>query len=550
MIIGDIIYLVLEILLGIICFVMAFVSDRYLNSKNKLVYIVASIVSVVFMGLSGVDKTFTLAYVASVLVLLGFFFEKKLLRIVLSAFLVVSMLAEFGICGRSAAYRAPDYVSEFNDAFEKMKKYYVLTDYKEIDFDALYDKYLPLFKDANKRHDKVDCYIAWVKFADEFKDGHVAAVAELGKEGENVFYERLYGYDYGFSLLELDDGQVVAVNVDIDSDASRAGITNGTTILSWNGQPVKEMVNNFDAPFDRAFPVKESEDFLRFIFASGNCDGPLTISCLGENNEEIEITINPNGIYKDRLQDTLAKVRDGVLETNLTVRQLNEKTAFIRIDGMGYDSKSYGNGEYDKMYEELRDKLQAQKDLGVTDLIIDLRANTGGDPNFDKTVFRLLFPDGEYIMSYNSVWDYENNCFMKNADGSYVLGEPNKFYGEGFWGDGNIFVLVSATTVSAGDMFTDMISRLDNVKIMGVTSSNCSCQAVRGIDMKSCILSFSAVPNLNSDGTIYLDPDNSREVTIPLDIKVPVDAEYVSAVFDRNEDYILDLAIELIGGMS
>lgn len=544
MVIEDIVYLLLEVLFGIAGLVMAIVSSRYLHSKNKLVYIIAPIGSVVFMGFTGVDVTFLLAYIASALLILGFFFEKKILRIVLSAFLIISMIAEFGICNSSASYRAADYVAEFNDAFEKMEDYYVLTDHKNIDFDDIYEKYLPLFKDANKRHDKVDCYIAWMKFCDEFKDGHVAcAMPGLSKSEVNALYEKLYGYDFGFSLLRLEDDRVVAVNVDSESDAGKAGIVNGTVVLCWNGKPVEEMISEFDPPLDRNFPVKEAEDFIRPVFASGNCGGPLTIVYLDENKAEKEVTLSSNGIYKDRMEDTLSKLLDGTLETNLTVRQVDEKTAFIRIDAMGYDSKSYGSGEYDKMYEELRDKLQAQKDLGVTDLIIDLRANTGGDPGFDKTVFRLLFPEGEYIMSYNSVWDYDNNCFMKNADGTFVLGNPNKFYGEGFWGDGDITVIVSATTISAGDIFTEVISRLDNVKVIGITPSNCSGQAVRAVNTKDWMLTFSTVPDLNADGTIYIDPDGERKATIPLDIKVPVDDEFVDAVFNRGEDYLFDLAL-------
>lgn len=566
MILADIIYLILEIMFGAACFAMAIISDKFKNSKFKLVYLLPGVVSVAITAVAGYDKLFIPLYVACALAALGFFFEKKMLRQIFAVIVVVAAIGVSVLCSTSDAYRAPDYVAEFDDAFAKMKENYVLTDYKDIDFDELYSKYRPMIKEANARHDKIDYCIAWMRFCDEFKDGHVAYLSNFNEADKDLLYERLYGYDYGFSMVRMSDGRIVAVNVEKDSEAEKAGIINGTVILEWNGIPIEEMVAAFDAPFPENIPVKESEDFLRVVYASGQSGDTLTVKYLTgdagtgdgpiatvsgtlayDDAEVCEVTLNKLGIYRNRMEDTLGKLLDGKLETNLTVSQINDTTAFIRIDGMGYDSNSYGTGEYGKMYEELKTNLQAQKDAGVTDLIIDLRANTGGDPNFDMTVFRLLFPEGEYVISYNSVWDYDNTCFMVDeTTGDYVLGKPNKFTGEGFWGDGKIIVLVSATTISAGDMFTEMISRLDNVTIMGITPSNCSCQAVRGVDMKYGALSFSAVPNLTAEGKIYIDNDVLRGVTIPLDVKVDVDDEFIDAVFNRNEDYVLDKAIELI----
>jgi len=548
MILEDIIYLILEILFGAFSLAIAIIASKYANSKYKMMYLVAPVVTVVQIALSGFDKVFIPAYIVSVLLILGFFFEKKVLRMILSILLMITMLGEYVEYNDSPLYREPKYVAEFENAFEIMKERYVLTEHKGIDFDDLYDKYLPQIQDAAKRHDKTDAYIAWARFCNEFKDGHVSFAPNLTEIEMGMAMEKMYGYDYGFSLMRKSDGTIVAVNVETGSAAEAAGIKNGTAIVEWNGQPIEDMIAAFDAPFYVNIPVKESEDFLRVILASGQSGDSLNVSFVNDDGAVVEANLNKLGTYADRLKDTLSKVLDGKLETNLSVSQINSTTAFIRIDSMGYDSNSYGSSNYDAMYSELRDALSLQKDAGVTNLIIDLRANTGGDPGFDKTVFRLLFPEGEYTMSYNSVWDEENNCYMiDETTGGFVLGKANTFYGEGFWGDGKIIVLVSATTVSAGDMFTDVISRLDNVTIMGITPPNCSCQAVRGVsDMEFGMLSFSAVPDLNEDGSIYIDTDVSGEATIPLDVQIDVDDEFISSVFDKDEDYILNYAIDYI----
>ena len=549
MIFGDIFYLILEILLGGLSFAIAVIAGKSASSKYKMIYLAAPVVTVIFIALTGFDRIFIAAYITAGLLILGFFFEKKVLRQVLSMLVVVTMIVEFVICDTSSWYREPDYVAEFKYAYELMEEHYVLAEHKNIDFDALYKKYLPQIKDAARRHDKTDVCIAWASFCNEFKDGHVSFMPDMSEAEFEAVKEKMYGNDYGFSLIRKSDGKIVAVNVEAGSDAEKAGIKNGTIITEWNGQSVEDMITAFDAPQLMNMPVKESEDFLKVIYAAGQGGDCLTVSFIGSDDTENTAALNKIGAYSERLDKTLSKILEGKLETNLSVSRLNETTAFIRIDSMGYDSSSYGSGDYNKMYEELRNNLQLQKDAGVTNLIIDLRDNSGGDPGFDKTVFRLLFPEGEYIMSYNSLWDADNGCYMLDeATGGYALGSANKFYGEGFWGDGKIIVLVSASTVSAGDMFTEVISRLDNVTIMGITPSNCACQAVRAVaDMEFGMLSFSAVPDLNADGSIYIDTDVTREATIPLDVKVEIDDEFIDAVFTRGEDYMVDMALELIG---
>jgi len=551
---GDLLYIGLELLLGAACLVVAIIASKFLNTKFRLVYLAAGLATVIFVVATGVEIAFIPAYIICGLMVLGFFIEKKGLRIALSSLLMAVMLAECIICTSYTGYRAPDYLAEFDDAFAKMKQYYVLTEHKDIDFDELYEKYRPQFEDVNERHDKIDNYITWMSFCNEFKDGHVAYMEELSDSDSLLVAEKLYGYDYGFSLMRKSDGRIVAVNVEAGSEAEVAGIKNGTIIKTWNGEAVENMIAGFDAPLYVNIPVKESEDFLRVVFASGQSGDSVVVGFVNADSQETaeesdvtEATINKISIYKDRLDDTLAKLLDGTFETNLTVRTISADTAFMRIDGMAYDSNSYGGNDYTKMYEDLRVKLQEQKDVGVSNLIIDLRANTGGDPNFDKTVFRLLFPEGEYNLLYSSVWDYDTEHYMIDAStGGYAVGDPNYFYGEGFWGDGKIIVLVSATTVSAGDLFTEAISHLDNVTIMGITPSNCSCQAVRGVDMTNGSLSFSAVPNLNADGSVYIDTDASREATISLDVQVAVDDTFIDEVFNKGEDYIVNMALELI----
>ena len=251
------------------------------------------------------------------------------------------------------------------------------------------------------------------------------------------------------------------------------------------------------------------------------------------------------GSYYNRMNKTIGLLLDGRFETNLTVTKMDENTGVVRLSSMGYDSQSYSGGDYSKMYEELKTNLQSLKDEGVTNLIFDLRSNTGGSPQFDNVIFRLILPEGEYPMNYNCLWDEAKNAFMIDDNtGKYVVGDPIMATGEDFWGQGKIVVLVNANTISAGDLFTEVMSRFDNVTIMGITPSNCSCQAIKAIEVGNGLIQFSSIPNLTENGDFYIDCDSTRKATIPLDERIEINQEFIDEIFNKGTDYILDQAVE------
>lgn len=142
-------------------------------------------------------------------------------------------------------------------------------------------------------------------------------------------------------------------------------------------------------------------------------------------------------------------------------------------------------------------------------------------------------------------WDEAKNAFMIDDNtGKYVVGDPIMATGEGFWGQGKIVVLVNANTISAGDLFTEVMSRFDNVTIMGITPSNCSCQAIKAIEVGNGLIQFSSIPNLTENGDFYIDCDSTRKATIPLDERIEINQEFIDEIFNKGTDYILDQAVE------
>lgn len=545
MLYGDIYYIVIGLAIGGLCFWMADFAEENRNSKFKLIYVLPALASVVAMVATKPDICLIAAYVGTILVSIGFFVEKKKIRQIVSVISILACIISVVVCMNSDSYRAPDYLEEFEQGFETMKEHYVLTEQKGIDWDELYQEYRPQFVEINKNHDKYQNYITWQYFCDEFQDGHVGYGMNLTDAEKEIIVEKMYGHDFGFSMVRTEAGTIAAVNVGEGTKAQESGLQNGSIITKWNGAPIDEMLADFHVPLlDGNMPVKENRDFLSVIHAAGNSEDTLILTFLDADSKEKEVTLPSLGAYYRRLEDTITTLMNGTFETNLTVRSLNETTAFIRVSQMAYDTESYGSNNYDKMIEELEPQLITQKEQGVENLILDLRANGGGDPNFSKAILQYLLPEGEYTLFYNGVWDYEKNEYARDDNGKYVLGETNTITCNGLWGDGKIVVLVSATTVSAGDMFTELASRFDNITIMGITTSNCSSQAVRGVSFEQGSFTFSSVPALKEDGSTYIDPSQDGEATIELDEKIAFDDAFIDAVFNNGEDYILDKAIE------
>lgn len=546
MIYGDLLYTVIGIGLGALAFWMAIFAEKNKNTSFKLIYVLPMIWSVFMIMFGAFEKTLVAAYIMTFIVLVGFFIEKKIVRQAVSVLLILTMAGEIAFCSTSQAYRVPDFVKAFNEGIETMKEHYVLADYKGIDFDKLYDEYLPLFEEVNKTHDKVGNAILWTKFSLEFCDGHVAYVENMSGDFQEEYYRRLYGNDYGLSLVRCSDGRAMAVNVTEGSSTYEAGIHNGTVIVSWDGMPIEEFLAKDDLPlYMDNMPVKENEDFLKVICSAGQGGENIQVAFIDNEGKERKASLKAEGSYYNRMNKTIGLLLDGRFETNLTVTKMDENTGVVRLSSMGYDSQSYSGGDYSKMYEELKTNLQSLKDEGVTNLIFDLRSNTGGSPQFDNVIFRLILPEGEYPMSYNCLWDEAKNAFMIDDNtGKYVVGDPIMATGEGFWGQGKIVVLVNANTISAGDLFTEVMSRFDNVTIMGITPSNCSCQAIKAIEVGNGLIQFSSIPNLTENGDFYIDCDSTRKATIPLDEKIEINQEFIDEIFNKGTDYILDQAVE------
>ncbi len=572
---------VIEILLMAGIIITSVISGKYVSEKFKFFYVIPFFVTIFMIIKYGFDAGYLGVYISSLIIVAGLFTDKEVFKRILASCCITAVILSIVFNNLSDDKRI-NYEEDFKKAYAVMKEHYVLANEKGIDWDELYDRYQPVFAKIDETQDAKENYKAWMQFTREFYDGHTSYMLNDTDDQLKIMMES-YGNDYGLSIARLTSGEFAAINVEgysnsysVDSDEEdlmglyrfkdkyrsdaadenkevlkNAGIKNGTVITKWNGKEIDEYYDEIKY-YITSFPVRENEEFYMPMYVAGigenseygdYNENEAVLSYLDDNGEEKEIRLKSLGSYMPRLYDTLSKINSGVKITNLSWENVNDETMLLRIRQMAYDTLSYGEPEmYKDMTDQLRKEVISLKENGYKNIIFDMRANEGGDPFFVQSIAGLFAPEGEHINIYSSKINEKTASFERGEDGRYKMSEALTYEGEDLWHDGNIILLVNAECVSAGDDMTYIMGEYPNVKVVGFTRTNSSCQAVSGIKMEIGQLSFSAVPNVDENGDIIIDTFTDRVGRTPFDEKIPFDQAAISSIFDNGEDYQLQFA--------
>ncbi|MBO4867374.1 MAG: peptidase S41 [Ruminococcus sp.] len=539
----DIVMLVLLPLLSGALWYMAGYADRVKNSKWRLLWLVPVASCFLIVYVSGLEKLLIPAYLGSAVTAVGLFIPERKTRRAASVASWVLVLISLPLCLFSKTYRSVDYVRDFNEGFESMKAHYVLAEHKEVDWDALYEKYLPEFEAANKEHDKVANEIAWYKFCAEFNDLHVNFGSD--EKTRDAAYTRVSGNDYGLVICTLADGRTVAIEA--DESLSENGIRNGTEIISWNGMTPAEADELNELKQMYPFADKENEKFYEGFFAAGTGGDNVEVVIKDESGAEKTVELTElSGDYYSRVKEAFKKIKGGMNVGHMTVTKINDTTACLRIKLMQFDSLSEKDN-HKQMKQELCDNIREMKNQGVRDIIIDIRENGGGSGTMVKAIGEVFAPEGEHYYVSDAYFDHDKKCYVNEGDGKWKTVGDVTVKGENILGDdGRIVLLVGSDSVSAADHLTKLMSGFENTTVMGFTGPSGSAQGVSPISLKSGTFSYSSSLMLNKDGTIFIDCGTDMQADDDAEVIIPFDENALHAIFDDGNDYLMDKAVEYL----
>ncbi|MBR1864492.1 MAG: peptidase S41 [Ruminococcus sp.] len=521
--------------------VLAGAAEKYLSTRWKLIYLVPAMVCLALIVGGGADVCMVPAYLGCLVFAAGFFREGRRERRAFCLGGVLLMAASLPLCLFSPRYRSIDYEKDFKRGFEGIKAHYVLSDYKQIDWDGLYEKYLPMFRQAARDCDADGNIIAWNRFCAEFGDSHVGFSARTEKEEERAF-QKAAGNDYGLVIMKLSDGSYAAVNV--DPSLGDKGIHNGTTILSWDGRDPAEAEKDSLLYEMTAYSDIDVRQFYEGVFAAGVGGDTVKLSYVDDSGRKREEELPRLGNYYSRVKNALETLENGMDIGHLQWARVSSDTALLRVKKMMFDTLSSKNDDHGAMKRQLRQEIGELMEDGVKNVIIDLRSNGGGAGNMSEAIASLFAPEGKYFYAANALWDDSTNFYAKAPGGGFAVGSEVYFSGEDVLKGGRVVILVNAKCASAGDHLTKIMEGMENVTVMGLTDPAGVGQGVSSIELESGTLSYSSSLLLNKDGSVFIDAGTDGQAGDSTGVILPFDRAAVKVIFDDKEDYVLKMALE------
>ncbi len=430
--------------------------------------------------------------------------------------------------------------SSWTDSFVKtvrtMEKEYVLSDWKEIDYDALLDEFVPRIQEAEQKQDTIELGMILFDFTNRFYDGHIG-IDCANSDFVMQLNNKLVGNDYGLSMIPLDDGNVIAVCIEPGGEAAQQGIHTGTLITHWNGIPIQEAKYSYMLPINPS--VEQNEEPNRTILLAGQGEETVSVTFIADDGQSKTITLHRIGEYYDRYNSVYSRHQHMVAkDDNFSYKMVSDTCGYLRINAEDLralqTAYAWIVGEAPFISTRMDEILTDLRSQGMESLVIDIRNNTGGHPQVSSAVAAMFTAESRTYTWYSD---------EKNTDKL-----ASKVTGNGKWKDLPVVVLVNQNTVSAGDAMAQMLADCENVMLMGMTHTNCSCQNTGGI----CVLAdgyyailYPTFLEVDEKGNPNIDTDASRKPRIPLDVHIPLDAEAAEMMFtDDSYDHELEYAIK------
>lgn len=544
-------------------FIILILSKKILNKNTvlkKILYILPLILSIIHFIINYLHEAFMLniklfwsIYLFSILFcLLPLLYNKeRLFNKIKILFIIYGISTYILILFQTIDYNKfhnltyESYTNSFTKAIEILKKEYVLSEHKKIDYDYLLNKYYPILAQAEETNNEQLYFKTMYEFSNEFYDGHFNYGIYFKNNEE--FYDRYKfikdyenGY-YGFGTIQLNNGDVICLLVNQNSDAYKQCLRDGMTILKKNNIDVKYLIDTMYIP-NTNYPVLEDAKLIKSILLFNSGGETIDLTFIDENNEEKTINIKQYNPQDQQPESSIIynKIIDTPYGTeNLSTKMLNETTGYIYIENEMY-SKILGTIGYlfdDATYLKniIDTKLQLLLEKGMKNLIIDVRGNTGG-----------LINESSAIASLFTKQDYD---YSKEGLENFKIYNYTKVKGNGKYANLDVALLINADSGSAGDILIDMLSKCDNIKIYGFTNSNNIAQAIGGKIYLTGGKSYLSYPIHNTydiNGNILIDTNEKRIANVKPDVRVNITKENINGIINQNNDYLLEYVLKEI----
>ncbi len=422
-------------------------------------------------------------------------------------------------------YSQMSYTEAFDALFKSVSANWAFNgvESKKVDWDALYEEIQPRVAAAEKNKDALAFYQAMHDFTLAIPDGHTG-MGDSGNLGNTDFAQRTDG-GYGFAIRELDDGRAIVIFVLAGGPAEKAGLVVGAEVTRFNGEPIKDAVGKV-TPYAGPFSMASSRRYQQARY--------LLRTAVGT---EATVTFtNPGGKSQTATLTAVAE-RDSFTRTSIyfgAPSSPNTPVEWKVLDsGDGYISI---NSYYDDLslivtlFERALQQFTAQ---GVSNLIIDLRFNSGGAP---LGLAGFLY-DKDIVLGQLSYYSDKTGKFEPEGKPEKV--RPNK---EQYKFD-KIAILVSPACASACELEAYSFAQIPGAIVAGMyPSGGIEAEVSRGQYLLPEDISLQ-IPTgrfTRPDGSLFLEGTGVAPT-----VKVPI----TEATVLTTDDVILQAAEDALLGV-
>jgi hypothetical protein len=272
---------------------------------------------------------------------------------------------------------------------------------------------------------------------------------------------------FPFDCMVLDGSVYVIRNLSDDSI-----IHEGAHLLSVNGIPADSLLKVFlrNLPieaFNNQLALSSINENFRFYYhLYFGFSETYTMRVLYQNNmNEIEVTGQPLDTIR-----SIKKSKYGVHEQAAAIELTtidSLKTAVLRISTFG--KQDLKNTYKQRFNPEIKTIMSTVQDAGVEHLIIDVRDNSGGNPDYVNTLLKYLMPQPfTQAIAYRVVTRPGEEAFMRRTSKRFIpangMGEfspKQQVY------TGKVYVLMNGGSFSASVSLIGVLKKYDRAILIG-----------------------------------------------------------------------------------
>lgn len=544
---GNPLNFILNVLFLIYFIVLIILYNRFKNDNKKLkiwliicfVPLIISIIHfIIFVSGSAFLKIlpeYIYIYISSILIALSPLLFKKNIIYNVSKVLIILVCIFFSLesidSNKVTNYTRKSLSNAYISLCDYFEKNYIMNDWKKIDYNELKKDGLVLIEEAEQTGNIDKYYEAIDNFVEAHHDGHMGL---LFYNDSDYYLNKISKFnDYGLSSIRLDDGSIIAIDVEDNLD-----IKTGDRIIKWDGVDINKVIENVKLPIGES--LIENEERLKEFFGSSIGGNSVEVTYIDSDNTEKTITLKKLDSKVPRAIRSFNTFNHSFDEIEYDYKMLNDEIGYLKIGveeiNTISDSIGYFTGNHKKAREMYRKSLSELRKKGMKKLVIDIRNNMGGSDEVSMALASLFTKEKMYGYSLG----YRSNNKNVSLVDHYVLSD-------GEFSDIEVLVLTNMRCGSAGDGMVLYLSRIDGITVAGLSNPGGIDQETGGTVFmpEGVAVSYPVGLVLDDNNNPNIDVDDTRESRNPVDIKIPLDKKAALRIFD-GKDYELEWAIDYL----